>query len=420
MRTERIESVVTQSSAGHQEVTLSTTQSVTVSKPVSNWTSNTPSIHTAEPVELRIVHTLQDDLILTPPTVSALAKSPTKAPGHISEPPAEGYRHMVAESIYEAAKRAEAYLHGHDVRSEEQPAEKTPSLPHSKASTQPQSNLSTQPQSKASTQPVTRQQSHKSTAEYSESDTSQAAQDAAVLILSASGKNSRQLSGAEHRRPSETPSNYTLMAPLQEASTWRENDDATPDFRDFESASEPSPPIHNPMPREMDMSTPMPQPAKSPAKTPKHVNEHVPGYREMVAGTIYDAAQRVEAYLHGHELRTVEPVPLTPSSGSQSRAGTQPQSKHTSRSHSMVPTVEPVTLTPSSGAQSRASTQPQSRHTSRSHSMVPTSPSKTIPEDEIVPLQSQQSSFTPPEIDSPMKSATISPPRRPSSVVSIL
>lgn len=51
---------------------------------------------------------------------------------------------MVAKSIYEAAKRAEAYLHDHDVRSEEQLAEKTPSLPPSKASTQPQSNLSTQ------------------------------------------------------------------------------------------------------------------------------------------------------------------------------------------------------------------------------------------------------------------------------------
>lgn len=383
VRTRRIQSVVPQSSAGHQEVTVSTTQSVTVSKPVSNWTSNTPSIHTAEPVEVRVVHTLQDDLILTPPTVSALAKSPTKTPGHVNEPPAGGYRHMVSGSIYEAAKRAEAYLHGHDVRSEEQLAEKTP-LPQSKASTQPQSNLSTQPQSKASTRPVTRQQSQKSIAEESDTDTSQAAQDAAVLILSASGKNSRQLSGAEHRRPSETPSNYTLMAPLQEASTWRENDYATPDFSGFESTSEPSPPIHDPMPREMDMSTPMPQPAKSPAKTPRHVDEHVPGYREMVSGTIYDAAMRVEAYLHGRELRMVEPVPVTPSSG----------------------------------AHSKASTQPQSRHTSRSHSMVLTSPSKTIPEDEIVPLQSQQTSFTPPGSTSPMKSATVSPPRRPSSVVS--
>lgn len=69
------------------------------------------------------------------------------------------------------------------------------------------------------------------------------------------------------------------MAPLQEASTWRENDDSAPDFSGFERTSEPSAPIHDPMPREMDMSTPMPQPAKSPVKTPKHVDEHVPRYR---------------------------------------------------------------------------------------------------------------------------------------------
>lgn len=56
-----------------------------------------------------------------------------------------------------------------------------------------------------------------------------------------------------------------------------------------------------------------------------------------VAGTIYDAAQRFEAYLHGQELRTVES--FTSSSGAQSKAITQPQTRHTSPSHSMVPTI---------------------------------------------------------------------------------
>ena len=396
-RTERVESVVSQMSPGKQEITVSRTESVVVSKVPSKATSTAASVHTSEPMEVKPVHTLNGDLVLTPTTVSTLGKSPTKTP---TAEPTGGYRHMVAESIFEAAKRAEAYLHGHDVHSSTEALVKPASKPESKVSTQPASK----PQSKTSTQPPTRRPSTVDNSSGEESTNSKSdtqdngRQDAAVLILSASGKNSRQTSGAEHRRASATPSNYSLMVPVKEESPFTESEnDTSADFSGFESQDSPGMEMGMPMPREMDMSTPMPQAtrmpqmhsAKSPAKTPQRVDEHVPGYREMVAGTIVGAAMRAEAYLHGHMLRHVEPVPAT-------------SSQHSSRPVSMP------------------STQPQTRRESRTQSSGMTSPSKAVSEHEIVPLTSGQTSFSPPRETSPMKSATLSPPRRPSSVVSAI
>ena len=96
--------------------TASPTTTTVVSITVSEIPSKQSSVRPTQTVQRRVVHTLDDDLLSSPSEQPSTGKYPSaKTP--LAEPEKHyGYRAMVAETIVDAAKRAEAYLHGHEVR----------------------------------------------------------------------------------------------------------------------------------------------------------------------------------------------------------------------------------------------------------------------------------------------------------------